>query len=437
MAGRTLRQQATGSADKSVMGLFGRKSSTASDVSDAPVTKSIPGVPDPARSTGDFEVVVRALIAQMAGEEATELGNDTLQAAGHQTYLGNLRAGWNAREIGDRETWLRNAIHGLYQSELNDKSALDTSMLRPGIRSLWTTELMVLMAAAQRPGTPLDSANRIVSRPMADGLARVLIWDTPTTMSPISEFQLDEWDADFDELWPIAVENLAKDPYIQAWQLANECVWISVNEDDYAAERMFIDGFAETTGVDHPVMFHPNRKSLIIADLDDPESIELAAALSMQQGNTPNPVSMTPIVGKGVDWHPLTLDPGHPAIPIVERLRVLESSKSYDSQQQLLGQIHGDGLFPASYKAYGKGDEIVTTTAWTQGAPTLLPRAQRISLVCDPSGDPEVFHVEWETAQKIVGHLMDPTGYYPERTRVMSFPNAEELAALRANQVAA
>jgi hypothetical protein len=396
------------------MGLFGKKK---------------PG----AQPAADFDVVVRSLVAEMSGDTVTERGNDTIAAGGHETFLGNLRAGWDSRAPDERDQWLRAAVQGLYHAASAPPTGLDVSMLRPGIRSQWMTELPMLLNASRNPERQLDESNRIAARPMADGLSRVLIVDSPTTMTPISNRMLQDWGADFDELWPVAVQNLAAEPFQQAWKIANECLWISPNEDDYTAERMFLPGFAESTGIEWPVVFHPNRTTLMVADLNNPDSVQLGAGLMVQQfTSTPNAVSLTPIVGKGLDWYPLTLQPGHPAIPAVDRLRLLESKQTYDAQKSLLEQIHGEDLFVANFMAYDRPDgDVLTVASWTEGVPTLLPRAQNVSIVADPTGTADVFHVPWQTAERVVGHLMEPTGYYPERFRVVGFPSPAELEALR------
>ena len=422
-----------GPPNRETMGLFGRKKNTA-PTPPAGGVATVPGVPAEAMASGDFEVVVRTLASQMSGHPVVELGNDTISVGEHQHYLGNLRAGWDKRPAGEREVWLRNALHGFHKSELRSMDTLDTSMLRPGIRSQWTANLMMLMAQAQAPGTMPDPTAVVANRPMADGLVRVLIWDTPTTMGLVNENQITEWGADFDQLWDIAVANLAQDPKSGGWAAANKTVWISLDEDDYCAERIFIDGHLDPTSLgEHVVMFHPHRNIVILADLMDPEGIAIAAELALQNIDKPNPVCLTPIVGRGVQWHPLQLEAGHPAAEKVAHLRAAEAAQTYGHQQQLLTQIHGEELFVASYKAFGHPDHgIVSVASWTETVDTLLPRTERIAFVAGVNNpEPEVFQVPWSAAEAVVGHRMEPTRHYPERVRVQSFPDASELTALR------
>ncbi len=415
------------------MGLFGRKKSTP-----PPAVPAVPGVPADAMATGDFEIVVRALASQMSGHPVVEEGNDTIAVGNNKHYLGNLRAGWENRPAGEREIYLRNALHGFHKSELRNMDTLDTSMLRPGIRSQWTANLMLLMAQQHSPGVIPDAGATIAYRPMADGIVRVLIWDTPTTMSLVNESQLSDWGADFDQLWDIAVANLANDPKTGGWAAANKTVWISLDEDDYCAERIFVDGHLDPTSLgEHVVLFHPHRNVVILADLMDPEGLAVAAELALQNLNKPNPVCFTPIVGRGLHWHPLQLEAGHPAAAKVAHLRTAERAQTYGHQKQMLEAIHGEELFIASYTAFDHPEHGITSVAtWSEGVDTLLPRAERVAFV---SGfdlpEPEVFQVPWPAAESVVGHRLERTDHYPDRWRVTSFPGPDELATLRAHAI--
>ena len=107
------------------MGLFGRKKTPPPSPA-AGGSTAVAGVPAEALASGDFEVVVRALASQMSGHPVVELGNDTIGVGDNKHYLGNLRAGWEKRPPGEREIWIRNAIHGFHKSELRNMDTLDT-----------------------------------------------------------------------------------------------------------------------------------------------------------------------------------------------------------------------------------------------------------------------------------------------------------------------
>ena len=170
------------------MGLFGRKKSTP-----PPAVPAVPGVPADAMATGDFEVVVRALASQMSGHPVVEEGNDTIAVGNNRHYLGNLRAGWENRPAGEREIYLRNALHGFHKSELRNMDTLDTSMLRPGIRSQWTANLMLLMTQQHSPGAMPDAGAETMGDD--DGTAMIIVGGpifSPETQAKVDELAIEE-----------------------------------------------------------------------------------------------------------------------------------------------------------------------------------------------------------------------------------------------------
>lgn len=410
------------------MGLFSRRNKSAT-----PPPPSIAGIPDEAVASQDFDIVVRQLITQMSpdGADLVETDGDLVKVGDAEVFLGNFRKGWAKRSQGEREVWLRDALHGIFLSELRDTSTLDLSMLRPGIRSEWMLNAPVLSASAQRGGQQISHG--MANRSLGPGLLRVLLWDTPTTMAMISEAQIADWGSDFDTLWAVAVENLAKDPTADGWGCANDCCWMPVHTDDYTAERLFIDGFLDPTGLaGDVVIFHPNRETLIVVDPNDAAGIELGAKLALSRAGDPNPVTLLPYIGRGFSWTPLILPEGHPAEAAVVQLRVSELSPTYAQQKDLLAAIHGEDLFVATYMAYQADERIVTVASWTEGIVSLLPRAQTISFTFgldDPQ--PQTVMVPWDAAQQIVGNQLEPTGHWPERWRVSTFPTPQQMEQLR------
>lgn len=408
------------------MGLFNRKKSP----QPTGVTPPPPALGAPMTAgADDFDSVVRSLIREFTppGSEITEVGNDTLDTACSEVYLGNLRGGWHQRIPGEREIWLREAVRGLLGKAARDTAQLDLSMLRPGIRTEWMARLPNLMATAHDPAK-VDGSGMVARRPMADGLVRILVWDTPTTMSLINEAQLAEWGTSFDELWPVAVANLEADPSNGGWACANGMVWISLNEDDYSAERIFVDGHVDSVPIETMVMFHPTRSRLILADLMNPESLVIAATIALQEAQSPNPVSLVPIVRHAGHWYPLELEPGHPAEALVQRLRVIENTNTYVTQQELLRKILlRDDIFVATYTPAEIEGRSASLCSWTQGADSLLPKTDVISFV---TADEQVKLVPWGEAERVVGARLEPTDHYPARYRVLSFPSPEELAAM-------
>jgi hypothetical protein len=70
-----------------------------------------------------------------------------------------------------------------------------------------------------------------------------------------------------------------------------------------------------------------------------------------------------------------------------------------------------------------------TVATWTDGVPTLLPRAHAVML-CDAE-TMETFPVRWDTLAVEVD-LMPVGGMYPARYRVEHHPDGDAMARLRA-----
>ena len=412
------------------MSLFKRRKKS------SPSPVSVAGIPDEVVATNDFDVVVRQLIRQMAppGDEIVEAGDDSLRVGSTTTYLGNLRKGWEQRKAGEREVWLRDAVHGLFLAQLRDSSTLDTTMLRPGIRAEWYLNLGPLMYAAQRGVEP--SRHDVAYRQLGEGLVRVLLWDTPTTMSLITNQQITEWGADFDQLWAIALQNLAAEPTTDGWARIGDGCWRPIHSDDYTAERVFIDGYLAPTQLEgEMVMFHPNRTTLLLADPADPASVAIAAQMALERANDANPVTLMPYIGRGLSWRPLELPDQHPAATAVSRLRLGELNGAYSQQKELLSAIHGEDLFIGTYQMFELDGRLETVASWTETVDTLLPKTDLISFVFNLDAEkPSMILVPWDAAAAIVGPRLEPTAHWPERWRVTTFPDAGELAQLAAAQ---
>jgi len=269
-------------------------------------------------------------------------------------------------------------------------------------------------------------------------------------MSLITQVQIDEWGSDFETLWSAAVTNLAADPYEGGWAMSKvgpkqpsqgqiEGQFYSpVHADDYTAERLFTDDYLPRGSfLGEMVMFHPSRASLFLAEPDDEIGIAVAAQMAMNATSDANPVTFVPYIGRGESWRELELPADHMAYDVVQRLRVTEHIETHGQQKAMLEHIYGESMYIGAYMAYERDGQIRTSTPWTEGAASLLPRVDMISFVADPSGaagEPDIVQVGWQAAREIVGHRMAPTEYWPERWYVETFPSPEEFEQLRAAQ---
>lgn len=377
----------------------------------------------------DFDQAIRALASKHApaNTDVIDGPDDTLVIGSSTTNLTNLRKKWHDHEASDRLGWLDEVVAAMLQSH-DESPSLDPSQLRAGVRSRATYELSNLHLAS-RTGGPLPAT--IPLDPIAGDLAWALIWDQPTTMQPVNTDLLDEWGYSFDELLQVGKANTATHA-IEGWTAMNQAIFSPAGGDDYTCSLAFLPGALDALPLaGEKVVFHPTRSVLFVVRADDPESIRIAAELTMDRANDADPLSLRPIVGSDGNWRPLELAYTHPAFGAVKTLEVIEASTIYNDQTALLQTLVGDDVFVAKYTAVqNDAGEVVSMCTWSEGVETLLPDTDLISFFQNPS-IPH-FTTPRAAVEQICGSRLETTAHYPCRSRVSSFPNEDELVQLRA-----
>ena len=380
----------------------------------------------------DFDRQIRSLVAKYTPDDipVVDTGQDALQIGTITANLGNLRRAWAEHQPAERLPWLERTVIAFVDHEpIPDE--LNTSRLRPGIRSRTTFELAALQFAVEKNNGFTDD-NSPAILPIAADLAWVLIWDTPATMDTINKSQLDQWDTPFDELLAIAKSNLAMEPFL-GWNVIEDRVYSPLGFNDYDGTRVFLPGALSFLPFEtERVVFQPTRTACFIANADDPKSVAIAANLALQEVDAAHQVSFTPVVGYEGDWRPLELATNHPAYAPWRRLVTLDKLYGYDAQKALLEKQLGNDLFIAKFSAVESSAGLVTSyCTWSAGVHTLLPIADIVAFFSEDDADAGTFMVPWDAAVELVGHLIEPTSHYPTRFRVVDFPTPFELDVLR------
>jgi hypothetical protein len=379
-----------------------------------------------------FDNEIRRVVTKHVdpGTTVKQLDPDTLRVGQMTIGLSNLRAKWNRLDEPERLPWLEATVPDLITPPTMPGRLETTKPLRPGLRPrsmLETARLANLNAdttSGRNPSRPL-----IPFQHFGGDLVTVLLWDAPNTMSVISQSQLDRWGARFDDLLPVAVDNLEDQPHA-GWSAIDRRVWTSLDADDYDGARMLLPGFLEQTGLaGELVVLHPNRNLLIVTAVDDVDGIRTACEMALEDLDAPSPISFQPLVGQGTDWRPLTLPTSHPAHRAWQRLTRLNDEMNYRSLLPPLQQLVGDDLYVSALNLTDAANgSLLSYTTWTEGVPSLLPRTDLIGLVTSRG---EAITVKWEAVQRLLPTVFEPTDHYPELWRVMSFPDQSELGRLR------
>ena len=326
--------------------------------------------------------------------------------------------------------WLEETIPALISPPALPDRLETTRHLRPGIRprSMLEAARLTNLVNEVQPGGHTDRP-LIPFLPFGGDLVTVLLWDAPTTMSVVNQSHLDDWGARFEDLLPVAIDNLEDMPD-NGWSAVNNRVWTSLNEDDYAGSRMLLPDYLEKTALaGELVVIHPNRNLLIVTAVDDSAGIKIACEQALDELTAPSPVSFRPLVGRGSDWRPLVLPPSHPAHESWHKLVCIDDEMDYSSVREPLCRLVGDELHIAEFKIAQTSEGAYTSYCdWTEGVPTLLPRTELITL---RTAQGDELSVPWDGVHREVRTMMEPTDHYPELWRVLAFPGPGVLDRLR------
>ncbi len=378
-----------------------------------------------------FDVEVNRLLAEFTdpGTTIERLDDDRLRVGDLYIALANLRARWNQLDSAERLPWLRETLPALVSPPPIPARLQTTRPLRPGIRPRSMLEAARLANLTNEVDPDrFHQRSLIPHHDFGADLVTVLLWDTPATMSVIDAAQLDDWSADFDDLLPVAIDNLEELPE-NGWTSMYKQVYTSLDEDDYAGARMLRPEYLDSTGLSGElVVFHPNRCRLLVAAVDDARGIAKACERVYEDIGAPSPVSLRPLVGRPGNWRPLAVPPSHPAHEMWQRLCHLNDQMTHNSLRQPLQTLLGHDVLVGDFEIIeGTDGAYRSVTTWTEGVPSLLPRTELISLVNDWGS----LTAPWDEVRELVGPLMEPTEHYPELWRVVDFPKDRALTELR------
>lgn len=378
-----------------------------------------------------FDAELRRLLAELTGPDTVinQVDADTIAVDDLVIGLANLRARWNQLENADRLPWLRATLPSLISPPPIPARLESTRPLRPGIRPRSMLEAARLGNLGNEIN-PDQAPQRalIPHQPFGGDLVTVLLWDTETTMSVIDQAQLDDWGADFDDLLPVAIDNLAELP-TSGWTSIYKQAYTSADADDYAGARMLDPAYLETTGLaGELVILHPNRSRVLVAAVDDAKGIAKACDAAFAELDAPSPVSLSPLVGRPGQWRPLVVPPSHPAHAMWQRLTKLDRQMIHQRLRPALQNLLGHDVVVADHEVIETNDgSYHSVTTWAEGTPSLLPRTDLIRLETEWGA----VTTPWDEVKQLVGPLMEPTEHYPELWRVVEFPRPADLSKLR------
>lgn len=309
--------------------------------------------------------------------------------------------------------------------------------LLPVVRSRFYLESVALQSKA-RGGEEFAVPQQIIG----DHLSLSLVYDLPQAMRSIGQDDLDRWNVTFYEAVEAARRNLEQVGNVAFASLQNDGgdgVYISATGDNYDASRLILTDLVRKFSVRGDVIaMVPNRDTLVVTGSDDDGGLAVMTKVAEDSFEKPRPISTVALRLVGDDWESWLPPRESPHFAKFHELRLRTVGVEYNDQKELLDQIHettGEDVFVASFSAVQHKDsgKISSYSVWAEGVLSLLPETDDVMLV---RGNPKADDIEvaasgsFEHVRQVVGSLMQPTGMYPERYRVLEFPTAQQLAAI-------
>jgi hypothetical protein len=268
-----------------------------------------------------------------------------------------------------------------------------------------------------------------------------LVYDWPTAVSSIAPEQLDGWGITLEEAVRTARANLRERTPGTFAQL-EPGVFASAWHDTYDSSRLVLTELISRLDVrGDPVALLPHRDHLFVTGANDESGLGRVAELARPLLDEPHRVTGRAFVWRDGAWQPFVPADGHPhRRRFLDLVRVTDAA-NYEEQKQALeeqARARGDDVFVASVLVATDpaSGETTTVCSWTEGVPTLLPRADRIAFVSPGEAEEtSIVYVPWDDALALMSGAMTAQGIDPERWRVDRFPTDDEQSALRRAEV--
>ncbi len=304
--------------------------------------------------------------------------------------------------------------------------------LLPAVRARGYFEVTLLQLKAEG-----HDADERPYRPLAEHLAVGLAYDLPGAIVQISEHHLRDWKVTFDDALKAACDNMrgmSRQPFKQG----APGVWMSPYCDNHDASRLVLTEQVRACAVrGDPVALVPNRDKLLITGSDDAHGLLTIATLGAEALNQPRFLSGIPVRLAGDEWVQFFPAADQPAYSRFRLLRAHSIGRDYANQGEALKAQYektDEDVFISQFAIMRKEatEEVMSYTVWSGDIESLLPEADVVYFVrMKNETDAEIVaDAPWERVRQVVGDLMTPQGFYPERYRVSAFPDAERLAAL-------
>ncbi|MFT3709144.1 MAG: hypothetical protein QM817_15990 [Archangium sp.] len=345
--------------------------------------------------------------------------------SGELMELTNFFDEYKALEEDQRLAYVEKISAGFGKEDLPDSWSGAKGQVLVTVRDRITLELVPIRTGVKE--SPL-------TRPLADDLVQVVVYDGPDNMQYLTQANLDRWGIDADELFLEGKKQLvarSKKPFAQASPGVYESKWAD-NHD--VARALLGEQLKKLKLKGEPLVFLPQRDHLVITGSTDKRGQEAAAELV-------DTYLALPRANSGRGWvvkSDGTFDPWIP--PEGSRFAELRqqalAADANDQKKALDEKFEKDGtdiFVGTTLFTEDDDDKPLTYAVWTKGADTLMPKADFIVLVDidRPEPDRVIGAAPWDHVVKIAGARIKPDpSYWPLRYRLKTFPDAKQVKAI-------
>lgn len=272
-------------------------------------------------------------------------------------------------------------------------------------------------------------------RQVNEELAVHLAFELPTSVTEVGADRLQVWGRTFDELLPIALDNLRRRSKLPMHR-PMPGVYTSPYHDALDASRLLLpELFTALQLKGAPVAIAPTHDLLFVTGDGDAAGLHKIATWAEEALSEPRALTALAFRLEGNQWMPWMPPRKHRAWPKMQMLRLQTTAAAYARQKEVLEHLldaTGRDIVVVPLRAFRteKGD-VFTASAWVENLEALLPETDRLDFIRPAPDDApqaaQVWSTTFEVARRTLGELMEPTGDTPQRYRVRGFPSAAQL----------
>lgn len=396
----------------------------------------MPG-PDPSELAKVCEAHLRA--HGLTGDVSYDAGRDRLRVAGSGPVVHFLSLHGLRREHDDAPQWERGRVLDRWLWSFFPEGAPSKERvlhrLLPRLRDHVYFAVLDRQMRAQLDTPEEWKAAAVPFRALSDSLCVNLVFETPTSISDVTQERLDAWGLSFDDALELAKQNLGRRSQLKLQRL-EPGLYTSPFEDGHDPARLLLE--STTDGLElhgAPVAMVPSQAALLVAGEHDGKAVQRLLELSKALLQDARSLSGVAYRREGSTWVPWLPEVGHPAREGFLVLALQTLGNAYAHQKDLLEAWHevtGETFLVSRFSAY-RGDDggIFTVTQWQDGVSCLLPKADRVEFVRLLNDDEaQVWRVDWKVLEATVGPLLASIGETPPRFRTLGFPTDAQLEAM-------